>query len=338
MRQRVKMTVMLAVVLALVIGVAPVFGAGQVTELLGKVQDDKNNLGLDSVQWTEVTEALVALGPAAVQELAGMVMDPVERGKKNASDLKARNALHAIALHVTRPGAEAERAGFGRAVAAQLAAQHPPAVKGFLIRQLRFAGGPETVQALGEFLTDELLCEYAAQTLVSIRVGAAEQFRQALKTAKGPAKVTIIQGLGVLRDREAVSDLLRATADQDAQLRLTALSALGNIGDVRAAEPLKKAAAAEGLYERAQATDALLLLATRLTESGRKADAADIYGDLWKTRTEPGDRHFRCVALLGLAVTTGGKAVPLLQEAMKSKDPEIRAAAVDAAGREHAES
>ena len=77
-----------------------------------------------------------------------------------------------------------------------------------MIRQLQVVGGLEVVQTLGKLLVDEDLCEYAAQALVAINNGAAEQFRRALPKSPPPCRPTIVQNLGVLRDKEAV-DLLK---------------------------------------------------------------------------------------------------------------------------------
>jgi HEAT repeat protein len=323
-------TLFLAACLALS-GWIRVAAAGAAAELLGKITNRDPSPGASPEVWRETIEALTKAGPEAVRELAGMLRDPAAGGKE--SDVKARYALHGMALRVTRPGAGAERRMFSEAIAARLAEGDPPAVRAFLIQQLQIAGDAAAVEALGRFLADEGLCDDAAQALLAIREGASPLFRRALPAASGGSRVTICQALGILRDREAVPSLLAAAADKDREVRLAALFALGNIGDERAADALRKAAEAEGLYERAKAVDALLLLAQRLAEGGKQDAAGRIYRELWEKPAEAAGAHARCAALRGLAGVLGPGAVPLLLEAMRSDDPVICGVAMDLAAR-----
>lgn len=294
--------------------------AGSVSDLLEKFP------AKNPAEQGKIAEDLVKLGPDAIEQLVEMLVPP---GK--GDDTKARYALHGLALHVSRPGADAERRMFARALVAELGRARPAAVKGFLIRQLRLAGGKEAAGALGGLLLDEELCEYAAQALLTIREGAAEQLRRALPRATDENRLTIIQALGVLGDRASVPELLKAARDSDREVRLVALFALGKIGDPRAAETLKAATSAESVYERSKATDALLLFARRLVAAGRKGEAGRLYRELWENRTGPQERHVRCAALQGLASAFGAQAMDQLRSAMKSDDPQIRAVATEAA-------
>jgi HEAT repeat protein len=288
---------------------------------------------LDAIQAQDAAAAeklardLVKLGPQGIADLCGLVVAP---GK--IDDSKARFALHGLAMHTARPGAETERMMVCEAFRKVLAGPAPAAVKGFFLRQLRLMGCPKAVPAISEFLLNEELSEYAAQALVSIGgEEATAALRQALPKATGKCRLTLIQDLGVVRDAKAAPDLLKAAADPDREIRLAALFSLANIGDAAAADTLMKATDVEGLYEKSKATDAVLLLARRLGEAGKKKEAEAIYRTLWQTRADPRDRHVRCAALRGLATVLGAGAMDDVAAAMKSDDLQIRAAAVEVA-------
>jgi HEAT repeat protein len=149
-------------------------------------------------------------------------------------------------------------------------------------------------------LEDEELYEPAAQAIVAIGDGAAEQLRNTLPKVKGKMKLTIIQNLGVLQDAESVDALKKALSDNDREIRLAAGWALANIGDAGSVDLLLKAADAEETYERATATKACLLLAERLLEAGKKEPALKIYTHLRDTRSEPDEAYILAAAEKGM--------------------------------------
>jgi HEAT repeat protein len=294
---------------------------GPLADILAKIPNDNPAAAVAALQ------ELIKLGPKGVKDLADTIVEP-----GRVDDSKARFAFHGLALYVARPDAGPERLMVCEAVCGLLADKYPPAVKGFFLRQLRFIACPEAVPAVSGFLLDEELSEYAAQTLVSTGgEAAAAALRQALPSAKGKPRITIIQDLGVLRDTRAAPDLLKAAGDADVEVRLAALFALANIGDAAATGAIQKASEAELPYERAKATDALLALARRLGEEKHAKEAEQIYRALWTSRAGPQERHVRCAAIAGLAAVLGAGAMDDLVAAIKGDDPQVRAAAVEAA-------
>jgi HEAT repeat protein len=295
--------------------------AGPLAAILAKIPND------DAAAAMAAYNDLVALGPQGIKDLAALLVEPGP-----VDDSRARLAFHGLALYVARPGAEAERMMFCETVRGLLAGPAPASIKGFFLRQLRLAGCPKAVPAVSALLLDEELCEYAAQTLVTIGGDEARAaLRQALAKAQGKCRLTIIQNLGVLRDAQAAPELMKATTDADREARLAALWALANIGDAAAADTILKATEAQGAYERAKTTDAALLLAQRLGEAQKAREAEQIYRALWKAAAGPKDRHVRCAAIRGLAAALGAGAMDDLVAAMKGDDPQVRAAVAEAA-------
>ncbi|MCX5684370.1 MAG: HEAT repeat domain-containing protein [Planctomycetota bacterium] len=320
---------LLAVALAIVwsvpaLAAAPTPGpqpTGVLAGIMAKIPSD------DAAAAMVVYAELVKLGPQGVKDVAALIVEPGA-----VDDSKARTVFHGLAMYVTRPGADEERKMFSDTVANLLCQKAPYSVKSFFLTQLRLAGLPDAAPTIGAMLQHDELCDYAAQTLVTIggRKAAVVLLKE-LPKAQGKCRLTIIQNLGVVRDAQAGPELLKAAADTDREVRLTALWALANIGDVAATDAILKAVNVESVYERAKGADAALLLAQRLGEAKKAKEAEQIYRTLWKTRTSEKDRHIRCAAVRGLAMLLGAGAMDDLAAAMKDADPQIRAAAAQAA-------
>ncbi|MBN1418996.1 MAG: DUF1080 domain-containing protein [Planctomycetes bacterium] len=251
-----------------------------------------------------IAAKIVALGPEAIETICGMLADPETGG-----DAKARFALHGLALYVTRPNAEAERAMFAGKVLEALAAEGRPEVKAFLVEQLQLAGKDEAVDALGKLLCDDRLGDPAALALTRIGTPkAAAALAGALGAAKDRRLVAIVQALGVLRAQGAAKDLLALAKRGDPTLHRTALRAIANIGDASGAEVLAKAAGPDGDADRAFATDQLILFARRRAEAGAKDECAKICRDVIAAQDDAGEAHVVCAALRTMAYGVGADA------------------------------
>ena len=211
-------------------------------------------------------------GREAVVGLIDMLVEPLEGD--DVRPVKAKYALHCLALAVCNLADDGPRSEFCQTLASQLGGDRPKAVQAYLVQELQTAGGKEVAAALGTLLADDVLCEPAAQALVAIGDGAAEQLRGALARAAGKCRLTIIQNLGVLRDAASVAALREAVGDPDRGIRLAAGWALANIGDEGAVDLLLQAAGAAKGWERIQMTKACLLLAEKLQAGGKQSATA----------------------------------------------------------------
>jgi HEAT repeat protein len=138
----------------------------------------------------------------------------------------------------------------------------------------------------------------AAEQLAAL---AAGQLRDALPNAKGKCRLTVIQNLGVVRDRKSVDALREAVGDEDRDIRLAAAWGLANIGDPGSVDVVLRAADVQYPYERIKAAQACLLLAENLLAAGKKKDAMKIYAHLRDTRTDPAEQYLRELAEGALA-------------------------------------
>ncbi len=292
-----------------------------VANLLSKMPAPK------AAEETRVATELVKLGPAGIGEICKLLVPP-----GTGDDTKARYALSGLAVHVCRSGAEPERKMYAGAVLAALASASDNEVKAFLIRQLQVAGKAESVDPLGKLLADKRLCEPATQALIAIRTpDVPALLANALRSAQGGNRVTIINALGALRCKSATAELIQHASSNNANTRRAALHALANIGAPSAAAVLSKAAQATAPYDRAQATSFYLLFARRLAGAGQKEQAAKICRDLIKTRSEPNEQHVRCAALGTLVSALGQDALGDLLEAMDVKSAQVQYAALELA-------
>ena len=268
-------------------------------EIINRLPDpDERGLlsNIDKETVDNVISQIYEGGQKSLLALIGMLVEP-----GSGDDIKPRYALHCLAVHMCKSNEEKARRAFTGTLATQLGDDKPKAVQKYLIQQLQVAGGKEVVPALGKMLEDDELYESAAQAIVAIGEGAAEQLRKTLPGAKGKLKLTIIQNLGVVRDAESVGALKNAVGDDDRDIRLAAGWALANIGDAGSADLLLKAADAEETYERVTSTKACLLLAEGLLEAGKKEPAMKIYTHLRDTRSGPDEAYIRAAANEGLA-------------------------------------
>jgi hypothetical protein len=257
---------------------------------------------------------LVELGPGAVIEICDLLV-PTGAG----DDSRSRYALSGLAHYVSRPGAEAERREFTEAVTEALQSERYNEVKAFLISQLQLVARDEAVSALEVFLNSEKLCEPAARALLTIRTPSAENaFLEALGSAKGANRVTIIKALGELRSKRAAKKLLKYTKNEDMNTRLTSLYAVANIAESSADEVLANAAKTASGYERSKATSYYLLFARRLAEAGNKDRCAEMCSELIKNRTGEGDENVRLAALNTLATAIGVRNLGIV------KDPKVQ--------------
>jgi hypothetical protein len=289
-----------------------------VAELVSKLPDPDENGLLSNIDKESVENVIAEIHKAGRDGIVGLIDMLVEPGK--ADDVKPRYAIHCLAVYVCKLKDKKHRRAFAEILASQLVAlaagqldrDRPKQIKGYLIRQLQVAGGEEVAGALGKFLLDEELCEYAAQALVAPAAsrlrskpaggdGAAEQLRDALPNAKGKCRLTVIQNLGVVRDRKSVDALREAVGDKDRDIRLTAAWGLANIGDPGSVDVLLKGADVQDPYERIKAAQACLLLAENLLAAGKKKDAMKIYAHLRDTRTDPAEQYLRELAEGALA-------------------------------------
>lgn len=147
--------------------------------------DEAQNLG----------DQMVAGGPETVRQLVEMVGDQFG----DPQGVKAKYAIHGLAVYAARPGADQDRKMVAGALAAELDGDHSDELKAFVCRQLQLCGDGQQVPSLAGLLDDARLCEPATQALVAIRGDAAlAALQAALSKADGTRQITIGQAVETL--------------------------------------------------------------------------------------------------------------------------------------------
>ncbi len=198
-----------------------------------------------------------------------------------------------------------------------------PDARDFICRRLGSIGTSKCVPHLAALLADERLSHQARVALE--RIGgpqAAAALRDAARKVEGRLRAGIIDSIGRLDDRTAVSLLTGFLGDRDAQVAAAAASALGRAG---ASETLRGFLATAAGEAREAALWALIDLGNRLLDEGKKESAAGNFRSVLDAAGQV--RAARIAALRGFALAAPREARPLLEEAARSEDPRIRAAA-----------
>ncbi|MEN8126615.1 MAG: DUF1080 domain-containing protein [Planctomycetota bacterium] len=285
----------------------------------------------DSQQQADLAAQLAAMNPQSTTVLTGMLLPPAD-----PNDNAARYGLSALTHYTARHGAEAERAVYAAALIDALEIVPEKQNQAFLISQLQFAGQEEAVKPLGGYLNDDVLCDYAARALLTIGTDGVEaEFLEALDSATGANKVTIIKALGELRSKAAAKKITPSTKSKDLNTRETALYALANIGDPSSQKILSESTQVKDNYKRAKYTSLYLLYARRQAQAGNMNRCAQICNQV--IRRNKDNPNIRTAAINTLRSSTGDdidkitdpKLRKLLQKYM-DQSPDVAASQVPA--------
>jgi HEAT repeat protein len=239
---------------------------------------------------------------------------------------RAEQSFQARCWLAARPGAEGERRAVCEVAAEALNGDLTPEARGFLLRQLGYAGRDECVGVLAAHLDHEDLCvrDSARRALAASPVPAAgAALRERLGRAADPAvQASLLQALLYRRD-SADALVFRRFAQSDAEalqsLASEGLACTGGRSDIAA---LLGAARSGPAAARQRAWDACLRLADRLCDGGDRRPALQVYREL--LAAPPPTRH---AALVGLGRAGGSAEIPVLIEALGDTDRQARGAA-----------
>jgi HEAT repeat protein len=184
-------------------------------------------------------------------------------------------------------------------------------------QQLAIAGNKDSVPALAALLTNEALAHYARFGLEAIPDPSVDDaLRATLGKVKGKLLVGVIDSIGKRQDVKAVEPLGALLDDAEAGVASAAAAALGQIGNAPAAALLTQAFEKKPAASAAM-VDACLACGERLVAQGNRAEAAALYGLLWKTDLV---KYQRIAALRGLVFAKQADGIPLVVEQLNNAD------------------
>jgi HEAT repeat protein len=303
----------------------PLPGGGSPADLRGRVSAILEQFPAETPARTNaLCAAILTLGSEAVADVCARVLPP---GK--GDDARARFAVNGLAVHVMRPGAEAERVLFVGVLLDVLGRTKDEPVAEFFLSQVRLVGKRESIRPLEKVLVDERLSGPAAGVLLSIGgPQATRALLAALDKAPPKARLALVDALGEARVREAVKRLLPLADTPDERLRQAALFALANIGDPAAGPALSRSRVAAPYRERSAAPSLYLLYARRLVESGRTTEGLDAARAVFENYRQPGESRHGSAALALLVSALGPRALPDLLAVADSPDRAFRGSAL----------
>jgi HEAT repeat protein len=261
-------------------------------------------------------DAMLKQGEAAVAAACSRIVPP-----GSGDDTSARFVVGGLAFHAGRPGAKRE----GRMVAAvlvkSLSAATNSDVRAFFLEQVRLCGGPEVVEPVSAFLTDEALCHPAVAVLQSVGGREAEAALLAgLRRTTNATAASMALALGGLRSRRAVEELTRRAQDSLPAVREAAEVALARIGDKTSGALLQQCA--DGGKDRSGSL-LWLVWARRRLEDGDRGRCEEVCSSLLAAPAG----QLRSQALNLLADSESGLALQALLAALADPDPAVASVA-----------
>lgn len=178
-----------------------------------------------------------------------------------AHDPTAQLRLEEAAAHVTRPGAEGERAALAEALAASLKRRTPPAARALVLRQLELVARDEATEAVASQLNDpDPGVRQAARRALQSNPSAAagERLTAALDASRGVDRIGVIDALAKRREKAAAERIAALAADPDPATAAAAAHALAAIAPARAADVLAKSKSPAAPHALLAAADALM--------------------------------------------------------------------------------
>jgi len=238
----------------------------------------------------------------------------------------ARRALIEVEklIRLSEPDAERRRY-IERGLARLLESDVTNECREFICSQLWIIGTAESVPSIAKLLTDEKTVDMACYAIGrNPSPAAAKALRQALTKTEPAARIRIIDLLGDRKDAQSVDALGKIAFEQNPELAVAAIAALGKIGGPEATELLRRARAKPNRDLQVAATDAYLRCAEDLASTGKNEEAVTIYRELVDAN-EPA--FIRAAAVKGLADIGGVDLAGIVLEALRDPSRTVRATA-----------
>jgi HEAT repeat protein len=261
---------------------------------------------------------LLVLGLAG-QVACADVFEDLAGYKYGADPNVAEQALNAVIAAKNAEHAAIEQ----KLVAVISSAKATQAGKAWACRCLQLVGNDASVPALSALLQDEVLSDYARlalQRMVGSKAASAALLN-ALKKAPAKAQVGILASLGEIRASDAVKEISVLANSSDAAVAISAITALGKIGDSGSSNALLKIQPKEKTKQAY--FDALI------QSAGTKGNnaAASLYE---KALASDSSQH-RVAAMVGMVAVNSDKGIEILVAAIGGDDRKMRNGALTAA-------
>ena len=268
-----------------------------------------------------------------IPNLASKLLPP---GQGNDSQVRA--AISGLAFYASQGNNPADKKKVADWICKAIPMVKSEEIKDFLLIQLQYVAGDESIGTAAQYLESARLADAAARVLVRIGSDAAGKvlldYGTRTQSSNSQGKInleqTMIKALGDMRFKPAVEYITNATRTQE--LKKVALNSLAQIAAPESEKALAEAAAQSGyVYEQTDATGTYLLFLKNSLKQGQQNMVAKASKDLLKKAAQPGQVAAKSAALNLYAKAAGEKAIPEIVSALDNKDGKYRGAALLAA-------
>jgi HEAT repeat protein len=261
-----------------------------------------------------------------ISYLAPLLADP------GGNDAQIRFAVSGLVMYAGNK--ESLKAPLAKGIALAIPKALSDEIRDFLLIQLQYVAGDESVATAVGYLGNSRLCDAAARVLVRIgNAAAGEALLRALPNAQGLQQVRLVQALGDIR-YEAATDAITALAGSgNASLQKAVLYSLAAIASPKSEQVLLAAAQQAGY--QFESTNALGAYVCYLYNSlfPRKAAVSKASKSLLKATAEDTQIAAKTAALELYVLSTGKKAISEIIAALKSNNASYRKVALDYSSR-----
>ena len=268
-----------------------------------------------------------------IPNLASKLLPPGQ-----GDDSQMRAAISGLALYASQGNNAAQKEKIAEELCNAIQNVKSDELKDFLLIQLQYVAGNESIETAAQYLENKRLADAAARVLVRVGSDAAGKALldagMKLKSSADPGKAdlekTVIEALGNLCYKPAVEYITNSVSI--GELKKPALHSLAQTAAPESGKLLAQMAALSGyVYEQTDATGAYLLFLKNSLNQGGKAMVADASKKLLKQTARPEQSAAQSAALNLYASAAGEKAIPEIIAALDSKDEKYREAALLAA-------
>jgi len=282
----------------------------------------------NEVQWQLLNEALLKWGEQGILQICDNLV-PTKVG----GDSLSRYAISGLTKYLSRAGLEKQRKMYVRTILRALEKEDETEVQHFLIEQLQWIGGDESVKHLARFLNDDKLCDPAVRALKAIGSSSAKEvLLKGLKNCHNKkCCLSLILTLGELEYEKAFDQIKDFVDSKDKEIRDAAFFALASLGQTRAISIFQTTLTTSENSKKNTLFTNFLLLARRLKEKGNIKQCEVICRDLLNSDQYQADGTVKAAALRLLVEAVGESAIDELVSAITSEDKAYRSVALELA-------
>jgi HEAT repeat protein len=276
----------------------------------------------NSADHDKLMAELSAMGEPAFTGIAANLLPP-----RQGNDLASRYAISGLVKYLAKGNDKEKMKICASSLCKSIESTKYDEVKDFLLQELQYVAGNESVATVSSLLLNERLCDPAARVLVRINTDQSNQaLLEALPKATPQQQPILVEALGQTRYVPATEKIRELATSENTEMKKVAYRALAESGDFTSSAMLAAESRKAGYtYEQTDALGSYLLLLKRLSETDQKKLAETSCKQLIEDKSVPTPARSSFLKLY--ADMAGENAFPAVLKALDSPDKQYRMAA-----------